>query len=214
MSDCCRSSGYEEFFDEREATRDLARYDKGGLDKMAASMVSYLATHDIEDTTVLEVGGGIGALQIELLKAGAGSSTNVDISGGYERVASRLFAREQLTDCTARFVADFTQDPHQYETADAVVMNRVVCCYPDMEKLMAAALSRSKRFVATSFPRDRFLARIAIKFANVYCAVRRIDFRVFVHDPDAMADVASAHGFVPVYSNRGFIWQAVVFEAA
>ena len=40
--------------------------------------------------TVLEVGGGVGAIQLELLRAGAAGTTNVELSAAYEPYAAEL----------------------------------------------------------------------------------------------------------------------------
>ena len=79
---------------------------------------------------------------------------------------------------------------------------------------MGAALASSRRFVAASYPRDRFGARIAVGTANAYCRIRNVDFRAFVHSPKAIEDVARQAGFGVAFSDRDFIWHGVVFERA
>ncbi|MEA1903393.1 MAG: SAM-dependent methyltransferase [Actinomycetota bacterium] len=213
MSDCCNPSGYRHFFNQKEARRNLAHYDKKGLDKTARRMVDYLASRGVEGRSVLEVGGGIGALHVELLKAGAADAVNVELSGGYEDVAAELLEREGLGERVERHLGDFTELAAGLE-ADDVVMNRVICCYPNMERLMGAALSSSRRFVAATFPRDRAGARIGLSLGNAYCWVRKIDFRAFVHPPDAIRETARKAGFKVAFRDQDFIWQGVVFEKA
>lgn len=162
---------------------------------------------------MLEVGGGIGALVIELLKAGASDAINVELSNGYEKVATELLEREGLRDRVERRLGDFTELAAGLE-ADDVVMNRVICCYPDMERLMGAALSSSRRFVAATFPRDRAGAKMAIGLGNTYCRVRKVDFRAFVHPPEAIMETARKAGFDVVFGDRSLIWHGVVFERA
>lgn len=211
MSDCCNPSGYGDFFDQKEASRSLRNYEKRGLDAMARSMVDYLRSRGMEGHRVLEAGGGIGAIQVELLKAGARSTVNIELSGGYEEVAGDLLRREGLTDHVERRVGDFTELAGDVE-ADDVVMNRVICCYPFMERLMTAALSSSRRFVAATFPRDRLAAKVALMFGNTWCRIRGIDFRSFIHSPDEIVETASRAGFEVVFRDRDLIWNAMVFE--
>ncbi len=213
MSGCCNPSGYRHFFNQREARRNLRSYERRGLDKMARRLVRYLTSRGVEGRSVIEVGGGIGALQIELLKAGAATATNVEISGGYENVAAELLEREGLGDRVERRLGDFTELGGELE-ADDVVMNRVICCYPDMEKLMAAGLGASRRFVAATFPRDRLGAGLAVAVGNAYCRFRNVDFRAFIHPPDAIRDTAERRGFTVAFDDRDFIWHGVVFERA
>jgi hypothetical protein len=211
MSDCCNPAGYRHLFNQKEARRSLRKYDKRGLDNMARSMVDYLKSRDVKGRSVLEAGGGIGAIQVELLKAGASSSVNVELSGGYEGVAIDLLEREGLRDRVARHVGDFTELAGAFE-ADDVVMNRVICCYPFVERLMGAALSSSRRFVAATFPRDRLGAKVALAFGNTYCRMRGVDFRAFIHPPEKITAAAGARGFRTVFDDHNFIWNAVVWE--
>ncbi|HEU4895406.1 MAG TPA: methyltransferase domain-containing protein [Acidimicrobiia bacterium] len=213
MSDCCNPRGYQDFFDEKQARRSLRRYDKSGLDPMARSMVDYLVSRGVDGSTVLEAGGGIGAIQVELLKAGAARSVNVELSESYERTASRLLAREGLGDRVDRRVGDFTQVAPGLE-ADAVVMNRVICCYPFMERLVATGLGSARRFLAATFPRDRLAARAAMSIGNLYCKVTGVDFRSYMHPPEEIVATSRSDGFEPVHQDRDFIWNAVVFERA
>ncbi len=213
MSGCCNPSGYRHFFNQREARRNLRSYERRGLDTMARRVVGYLTSRGLEGRSVLEVGGGIGALQIELLRAGAATTTNVEISGGYEKVAADLLKREGLEGRVERRLGDFTDVAGELE-ADDVVMNRVICCYPDMEKLMGAALGASRRFVAATFPRDRLGAGLVVAMGNAYCRMRNVDFRAFVHPPDAIRETASRRGFAVAFEDKNFIWHGVVFERA
>lgn len=212
MPDCCNPAGYSQYFDEKEARRNLRRYDEKGLDTMARRMVAYLTNCGMEGRSVLEVGGGIGAVHVELLGAGASQAVNVELSPGYEAVSVEFLERESLQDRVERRVGDFTDLAAGLE-ADDVVMNRVICCYPDMEKLMGAALATAKRFVLASFPRDTLVARLAIGVGNGYSRMRGIDFRAFVHSPQEIIETARRAGFEMVWSERDLIWQGVVFKS-
>ena len=203
--------GYQDFFDDKEARRRLRHYDKKGLDPMAQSMVDYLVSRGVGGRTVLEAGGGIGAIQVELLKAGAARAVNVELSEGYEGTASRLLAREGLGDRVERRIGDFTQVAPDLK-ADDVVMNRVICCYPFMERLVGTALGSSRRFLAATFPRDRLASKVAMSIGNLYCKVTGVDFRSYMHSPEEIIATGRAAGFEPVHQDRDFIWNAVVFE--
>lgn len=213
MTDCCNLSGYGDFFNEKEARRNLRRYEKKGHDELTRSMVDYLVSRGMQGRSVLEVGGGIGTIQIELLEAGAETTVNVELSGEYEGVATELLERADLSDRARRLVGDFTDLASELE-ADDVVLNRVICCYPYADRLMSAALSSSKRFVAATFPRDRLLARLAVGAANTYRRLRRIAFKAFVHPTDRIEAVAVSEGFEIVFRDRNLVWDAVVFERA
>lgn len=211
MSDCCQPSGYRQFFNQKEARRSLRGYQKKGLDNMARSMVDYISARGMQGRTVLEAGGGIGAIQIELLRAGAEKTTNVELSGGYEKVAAELLEQEGLSDRVDRHVGDFT-DLAPDLRADDVVLNRVICCYPFMDRLMNAAVSSSGRFVAATFPRDHIFGKVGVSMSNAFCRVRGVDFRSFIHPPEQIERAATTAGFQVVFRDRDLTWNAVVFE--
>ena len=213
MPDCCNSSGYERLFSAKEARRALRVYDRKGLNKMAQRIVGYLEARGVDGHKVLEVGGGIGAVHVELLKAGAASAVNVELSNGYQEAAAELLRREGLAGRVEQRIGDFTEMAAGMR-ADDVVMNRVICCYPDMEKLMYAALSASSRFLAVTFPRDRVLFRITVAMESLYQRIRGVDFRPYIHSPRAIVETAHRAGFEVVFDDSDIAWHGVVFERA
>jgi magnesium-protoporphyrin O-methyltransferase len=70
VAGCCNPRGCDRFFTPRFARRVAARYRKKGLDETARRMVQFLELRGIEGASVLEIGGGVGEIQIELLKRG------------------------------------------------------------------------------------------------------------------------------------------------
>src|ERR671927_1260692 len=90
MASCCNPRGCDAFFGERFARRAARRYRKRGLDKTARRMVELLAARGMRGATVLEVGGGVGEVQIELLKRGAARTVNLELSSAYDEEAERL----------------------------------------------------------------------------------------------------------------------------
>lgn len=213
MPECCNPSGYEQLFSPKEARRAFRSYDKNGLNAMAKQIVGYLVSRGVEGHRVLEIGGGIGAAHVELLEAGAASAVNVEISHGYEAAAAELRSRRGLEGRVEQRIGDFTEMADELQ-ADIVIMNRVICCYPDMERLMSAALSASGRFLAATFPRDRVLFRLSFGLEALYHRVRGVDFRPYIHSPRAIMETADRAGFHVAFDDRDFGWHGVVFERA
>lgn len=50
--------------------------------------------------------------------------------------------------------------------ADAVTLDRVVCCYPSYDRLLEHALRFAGHAFAFSYPRDRWFVRLGIWFEN------------------------------------------------
>jgi predicted RNA methylase len=126
------------------------RYSKRGLDQTAQTMVEFLRQLGIEGASVLEVGGG-GELQIELLQAGAARAQNLELSPAYQQEAHRLAGQAGLQGRIDWRVHDLAADPGAVAPADLVVLHRVVCCYPDYERLLAAAADHARRALVFSY---------------------------------------------------------------
>src|SRR5712691_1096182 len=155
---CCSPAAYSELFDEKQARKDARRYRRKGLDKAARRLVAYLTGRGVAGDSVLEVGGGIGVIQLELLKAGATRATNVELSPAYDSLAGELLAKARLEGQVERRVGDFVEVAKELEPADDVVLHRVVCCYPDVEALVGAAAGRARRCLVLTYPPDIALA--------------------------------------------------------
>ena len=179
---------------------------------MASSMVKYLVSRGVQGADVLEVGGGVGAIQLELLKAGIARSVNIELSSGYEEAAQRLAEEDGVEDRITRRLGDFVEQQDEFESADIVVMNRVVCCYPWMERMMEAAVSRTGRYLTLVVPRDRWWVKFGFAFANRLLALRKCDFRAFVHPLADVEAVATNAGLLVRHTDNNLVWQALVLE--
>src|SRR5438552_18984680 len=131
MRDCCSPKGYKWVFSERSARAEARRYRRRGLDGTSRRIVDFLKSQGVEGRTVLEVGGGIGTVQIELLKAGAARAVSIELTPTYEDVAARLLSVAGLTDRVVRKVTDFDNATSKVVGEDFVFINRVICCYPN-----------------------------------------------------------------------------------
>src|SRR5829696_8520247 len=182
-------------FNPRFAKRMAARYRKRGLDKTSRRMVELLSQADLQDATVLEIGGGVGEIQLELLRGGAASATNLELSPAYDAEAARLLAEAGL--------ANRVQRP----LADIVVLHRVVCCYPDYARLLGVAADHTRWQLVFSHPPRNPLSRAVVATQNLLLRLSGREFRVFVHPPAAMLAVLAEHGLRPLASYRGPVWQ-------
>ena len=185
---------------------EARRYRRGGLDRTSRRIVEFLKTQGVEGRTILEVGGGIGAIQIELLKAGASRAVSVELTPTYEAVAAELLREAGLEGRVDRKVMDFTQSNGEVEMADVVIMNRVICCYPDMPRLAGAAADHTGRILIMSFPRASWWMRSGLGLANVMLWLTRREFHIFVHPPSKIFETSERHGLAPVLDRRGVLW--------
>ena len=209
MSGCCRPNGYNRLFNARQAKLDASRYRKRGLGGTSSGLVELAG--DVAGETVLEVGGGVGAIELELLAAGADRATNVELSGEYEEEAAKLIAERGLTERVDRRVADFVAEP--VEPHDVVVMHRVVCCYPDVDLLVGVAAAHTRRRLLLTYPRERPWTRAGIRAINLFMRISGSDFRAFVHPVARMTAAAQREGLaLERREPQGLIWENAAFE--
>jgi hypothetical protein len=212
MADCCDPVPYRRFFNSKEAKRRLRNYRRRGLDGTASEMVDFLKKRGMTDRSVLEIGGGVGDLQVELLKAGASHSVNVELSAGYEEAAEELMESEGFSGRMERQLGDFVERRDQVDAADVVVLNRVICCYPWMDRMMDAAVGKTGWLLAIAIPRDHVLARAFVGVGNTINRLRSCGFRAYVHPVEEIEAKATRSGMRRVYLDRGLVWQGLVFE--
>jgi 2-polyprenyl-3-methyl-5-hydroxy-6-metoxy-1,4-benzoquinol methylase len=204
---CCSTKGCDEFFTDRVARRNADSYRRKGLDKHARRLVDVVCRNGIEGCTVLEVGGGIGAIQLELLQAGAARSENIELSPAYEPYAAELLQTAGFDGRVERRLLDFADTAEAVDPADVVILHKVVCCYPDYEALVRAAATHAKRQLVLTYPRRSWWTRLGFTAGNLLERVRRRTFRAYVHPPAAIIAVARVHGLEPFASHRGALWE-------
>jgi len=175
-------------------------------------MVGFLAEQGLEGATVLEIGGGVGEIEIEVLKRGAARAVNLELSSAYDAEATVLLGEAGLEQRAERRVHDIAADPGLVEAADVVVLNRVVCCYPDYERLLGAAADHALRLLVFSHPPRNPASRLLFACQNLFFRVRRMEFRTFTHPPDEMLAVLTTRGLRHTFSYRGLVWRVAGLE--
>jgi len=194
------------------ARRSLERYRRKGLDDLARRMVASAADGGLDGARVLEIGGGIGTLQVELLASGAERGEVVELVPSYEPYANELARDKGFEERTSFRVVDVLEDPDAVEPADVVVMNRVVCCSPDGVALAGQAARLARRTLVLSFPRDVLWVRAGLRFLNAGLRLAGRSFRVFVHPTDVLLAAAEAEGLSPFDGGRGLAWEFVALR--
>jgi magnesium-protoporphyrin O-methyltransferase len=206
VSDCCSPKGYRWVFSERSARAEAKRYRRKGLDSTSRRIVDLLKAQGVSGRTVLEVGGGIGAIQIELLKAGAARATSIELTPTYEEAAIALLREADLEDRVDRHVMDFAEAAGAVGAADIVILNRVICCYHDMPKLAGAAADHAREVLALSFPREGWWTQLGIAAMDLTLRIFRREFQVFYHPPKSILATCEQHGLKSFLNRPGLAW--------
>jgi len=207
VAGCCDPTDYRRLFSRKSAARDAGRFRRRGLTGTARALVELAG--EVSGATVLDVGGGIGAIELVLLAAGAERATNVEISGGYEEQATALLAERGLADRVDRRVADFVTEGAAVEPHDLVVLHRVVCCYPDVDALMTAAADHALTRLVLTYPQERLPIRLGLRVINLWLRVSGCGFRTYVHPVARILGAAEARGLRLERRERGgFVWES------
>ncbi len=209
---CCAGEALD-IFSEKGARRELRRYLGNGLGGNDARLIAAWADEaGLDGETVVEVGGGIGQIQAELLRRGAASGTVVEVVGGYEGPASELAHAVGIADRSAFLLADLLEDATTVEPADVVVLRRVVCCTPDGPALLGAAAAKARRTLLASYPRDRALTRAFSRLENLCFRLVGKRFRSYVHPPVELERAAGDGGLARSRVSRGFVWETAQYD--
>ncbi len=85
---CCkRYCAAEAQFSRRVAERDLRRYRRRGPDPITRILLAELRRWPLQGASILDVGGGIGVIGMELADSGASTAIVVEASSAYFEVA-------------------------------------------------------------------------------------------------------------------------------
>lgn len=199
-------------FSPRQAHRTLERYRKRGLGALEQEMVAAASADGLERARILEIGGGIGAIQTELVRAGADRGEVVELVGAYEPYVKELASESGLESRTSFRVHDVLESTEGVEPAEIVVLNRVVCCSPEGVRLTAVAAGLTRQTLLLSFPRERLGVTTALGLLNVGLRLLGRSFRVFVHRRESLVAAAESEGLRPAETGRGFAWEFVALR--
>lgn len=211
---CCTpppASDYRRLFGRKMARHDARRYRRRGLPRSGRGLVSLAG--EPGGASVLDVGGGVGNLSLELLERGAAQATVVELSDGYEEAAGSLLAEHHLGDRVERRVGDFVLEAGLVESHDLVVLHRVVCCYPDGPALVSAAAGHAQRRLLLTYPRESALTRLGARVVNLWLRLTRCGFRTYVHPVAALEAAARREGLTLTRREpQGVLWENALFE--
>lgn len=215
MDACCGPGDldkYDAVFDERFASAVARRYRRHGLSRAERRIVAFAAEVGVDGASVLEIGGGVGEIQLELLARGASRTTNLELAGAYEPEAARLIKEARMDERVRRSVGiDIARQPELVEAADIVVLHRVVCCYDDAERLLSAAADHARRAIVFSYPPASWPSRVFVGISNLALRLGGRSYQGFVHQPDEMFRVLRERGLRPYERRRRPVWNVAAF---
>jgi 2-polyprenyl-3-methyl-5-hydroxy-6-metoxy-1,4-benzoquinol methylase len=202
-----------EAYDEKMVAADLRRYGKKGPNPWTRALVEALKAEGVQGTTLLDIGGGIGAIQHELLAAGTVSAMSVDASSAYLAASREESDRRGLSGRITYQHGDFVELAALVPPADIVTLERVLNVYPDWERLATLSAERARRLYGIVIPRNTVFVRLVISGINLMLRLKRKRLRAAAVPIEAIDRVLATMGFLRQSSTRvGPAWQVAVYR--
>jgi magnesium-protoporphyrin O-methyltransferase len=162
---------------------------------------------------VVDLGCGTGAFGVALLEMGASRVTGVDLSPASIDLARRRADDAGYAEVSAFEVGDAAEtdaEPH-----DWVVLDRVICCYGDVDRLIGRAIDLARERIVISVPESRGwrgLVNRPLWFAEFIWDRVHGGCRGYVHDLRRIERRLAAAGFELAASERLGLWHIGVYE--
>ncbi|MGH3115489.1 MAG: class I SAM-dependent methyltransferase, partial [Gaiellaceae bacterium] len=195
------------------AASQLRTYRGKGPIPSTLALIDALKAEGVEGATLLDIGGGIGVIQHELLAAGAAHVTSVDASAPYLQAAREEGSRRGVGDRVTYRHGDFVELANSIPPADIVTLDRVLNVYPDWKRLAELSAARGQRLYGLVYPRDIPMVRLVVFAMNFVLRLRRKPVRAAIRPADEIERIAQENGLSPHFSrNVGPAWQVAVYR--
>jgi 2-polyprenyl-3-methyl-5-hydroxy-6-metoxy-1,4-benzoquinol methylase len=209
---CSHCEDASDVFNKRAARRDLRRYRSRGPSGTTRLLLDALLAQRSGDQTLLDVGGGVGAIPHELLGAGFSRAVQVDASAAYLEVSSQEAERRGLRGRIDYHKGDFVELSSGLAAADVVTLDRVICCYPDVERLVTSSAAKAQHLYGVVLPRERIITRVGTLLANTWFRLRGSAFRTYLHPQEQVEGILHRCGFRRTSFTHSFLWQVATYE--
>lgn len=204
---CC---GADQVFDLKSAQKEMKSFQKKGASKSTKKLLYLMAKYNYSGKSLLDIGGGVGAIQWEFFQFGGAQTMDVDASQGYIKVASDY---AQKNNFNARFeFGDFNDVSEKIDQHDFVTLDKVICCYPDYQLLLGNALSKTNEVIALTMPIGGPISKFFAFLSRVYMKIKGNPFRTYVHDPKKVHDFIESKGFQLSEKGSQLPWLMRVYE--
>jgi 2-polyprenyl-3-methyl-5-hydroxy-6-metoxy-1,4-benzoquinol methylase len=200
---CC---GADLFFNKKTAAKEYRHYLKKGPSRVTARIIQQLAGQDITNKRMIDVGGGIGALQWWFLQNGGKRTTDIDASSGYLAQAANHASDNNWQDQAHFFEGDCTDVYSRIDEADYITLDKVVCCYPNYKEILESTCDKSTSHVSLSYPMDGIISQAISKLGALYFMLIKNPYRPFVHPVSEIRVVFAKKGFERVGHSVAFPW--------
>jgi len=208
----CQCEGIESRFDREYAATKLDEYRRAGPDERTSALLDALRVDGVDGMSLLDIGGGIGAIQHELLKSGLDSAVEVEGSRACVEACRFEAERQGHGECIEHLHGDFTELADAVEAADIVTLDGVICCWHDMPALVGRSAHKAKRLYGLVYPRDAWWIRLGWRgYNNAAHRLRGNPLRLYVHRTRDVETAIRESGLERRFLREMGVWQVAVF---
>ena len=151
---------------------------------------------------------------MEALRKGAASFVGFDLSSAAIQEANS-YARESGFQDRAKFEVGngaVVQGP----SSDVVVMDKVICCYPDYNSLLKNASDSSSMIMGFVVPRDegwmKPFMRCGAAIINLVERLRKTGFKFYLHPLDSIHRQLLENGFQRIEKATSRVWLIFLYK--
>ncbi|MCH8748742.1 methyltransferase domain-containing protein [Patescibacteria group bacterium] len=207
----CVCAGCDEVFGKKRVRKDVKRYHDEGLPGTTKILVTELERLGVTGKTLLDIGGGIGLIPLELLPLGVTSAVSLEASATYLTTAKEEAERQGVLSRITFQSGDFVSLAGNVGPADIVTLDKVVCCYADMEGLVTLSADRAQSLYALIYPRDIWWVKFAFALENISMRILGLP-RYYVHPTAEVERILHRKNFSKVFSRYKGRWQIAIFK--
>ncbi len=209
---CCQCQGIEEQFNQKLVERELQKYRKKGPGKPTRILLEAIQSAGVEGLTLLDIGGGVGAIQNELFKFGLRQATEVEGSSAYLQAAKKEAERHSYLDQVNFIQGDFVEMVKEISTADIVTLDKVICCYPDLQTLVGLSSQKAGKIYGVIYPVDTWWMKFGVRIPNFFFKIKDNPFRLYVHPTQAIEALIRESGLKRKFYRKLFMWHVAVYQ--
>ncbi len=205
---CC---GADLFFNKKTAAKEYRKYLKKGPSRVTAKIIEQLDSQNVGGKSMVDVGGGIGALQWWFLQKGGNKTTDIDASSGYLKQAENHASKNGWQDKTHFIMGDCTDVYKEIEDPHFITLDKVVCCYPNYKEILELTCEKSTGHISLSYPMDGIISQTLRWFGDLYFRLVKNPYRPFVHPVKDIRNVFAERGYQRIAHDLAFPWHVETY---
>jgi len=209
----CQCQGIEVKFDRKYVDKKLKKYREEGPKKTTIQLMDALRSEGIQDMSLLDIGGGVGDIPHGLLKSGVSHAINAEGSTAYSEACQEEAERQGHADKIQHMPGNFVDLAENIPEADIVTLDRVICCFDDMPKLVNLSSQKAKRLYGVVYPRDLWWVKLTNEiYYNFRNWLIRNPMRNYVYSTEAVEAEIQKNGLKRTFHQKMGAWQVAVFS--